>query len=345
MTAIVNRPEPGQVVSVGVDVSRSKWVINVRWGGAERRRFSTPPAVRHLEALVAEYAGAVVQLAYEACGFGYEIAWTLRARGVAVLVVPPSTMERAPGAAVKTDRLDARALATQLEQGRLKCVHVPTREDHARRQLSRTYEQALKEKKRAQARLRALLQDHGRLGPPPPAGWRAYADWLAQQTLPAPVQCCVDELLALRTAALASVQRLKRALAAVAREPAYASVVTALAAQGGVGAFTAIRLRLELGDLTRFRRADAFTHYLGLTPSEASSGDDVTRGPITKRGPARVRSWLIQCAWASLRRDPALRDTFERLRGRAGPKRAIVAVARRLALRVRARWLASDVAA
>jgi transposase len=224
-------------------------------------------------------------------------------------------------------------------------VHVPTREDHARRPLSRTYEQALKEKKRAPARLRALLQDHGRLGPPPPAGWQAYADWLAPQTLPAPGQCCVDELLALRTAALASVQRLKRALAAVAAEPAYAPVVTALAAQDGVGAFTAIRLRLELGDLTRFRRADAFTHYLGLTPSEYSSGDEVARGPITKRGPTRVRSWLIQCAWASLRRDPALRDTFERLRGRAGTKRAIVAVARRLALRVRARWLASDAAA
>jgi transposase len=243
---------------------------------------------------------------------------------------------------VKTDRLDARALAERLEQRRLKSVHVPTREDHARRQLSRTYEQALKDKKRTQARIRALLQGHGRLGPLPGAGWPTYERWLAQQELPAPVQLCLEELRALRTAALASARRLKRALAAVAREEPYAGVVTALAAQSGVGPFTAIRLRLELGDVTHFRTADAFANYLGLTPSEYSSGDRVLRGSIAKRGPGHIRGWLIQCAWASVRTesDPALRECFQRLCPRTGKKRAIVAVARRLALRVRARWLA-----
>lgn len=341
MANVVSHPEPGQAVFIGVDVARTKWVINVRWGGAERRRLSTAPELRHLETLVEEYHDARLHLAYEACGFGYEIAWVLRARGVAVTVVPPSTVERAPGATVKTDRLDARALATQLEQGRLKSVHVPTRDDHVRRQLSRTYEQALKDKKRAQARIRAMLQGHGRLGPLPRDGWSAYAQWLTHQELPAPVQLCLEELLGLRTAALASAQRLKRALAAVARDARYAPVVAALTAQSGVGPFTAIRLRLELGDVTHFRTADAFVNYLGLTPSEYSSGERVQRGPLAKRGPGHIRGWLIQCAWASVRSasDPALRECFHRLRPRTGKKRAIVAVARRLARRVRARWL------
>lgn len=320
MANVVSRPEPGQAVFVGVDVSRTKWVINVRWGGAERRRLSTAPELRHLETLVEAYRAAPVHLAYEACGFGYEIAWVLRARGVAVTVVPPSTVERAPGATVKTDRLDARALATQLEQGRLKSVHVPTRDDHAWRQLSRTYEQALKDKKRAQARIRAMLQGHGRLGPLPTAGWPAYERWLAQQALPAPVQLCLEELCALRTAARASARRLKRALAEVAREARYAPVVTALTTQSGVGPFTAIRLRLELGDVTHFRTADAFVNYLGLTPSEYSSGERVLRGAIAKRGPGHIRGWLIQCAWAAVRTeaDPGLRDCFHRLCPRAG---------------------------
>jgi transposase len=343
MAKVVSRPEPGQAVFIGLDVSRSKWVFNVRWGGAEQRRMTTAAELRHLEALVAEYHGAALHLAYEACGFGYEIAWMLRARGVAVTVVPPSTVERAPGATVKTDRLDARALAGQLEQGRLKHVHVPTRDDHAWRQLSRTYDQALKDKKRAQARIRALLQGHGRLGPLPAAGWPAYERWLSEQELPAPVQRCLAELLALRAAALASTQRLKRALTDVARDARYAPVVTALATQSGVGSFTAVRLRLELGDITHFRTADAFANYLGLTPSEYSSGDRVQRGSIVKRGPGHIRGWFIQCAWASVRAatpDPGLRDCYQRLCLRAGKKRAIVAVARRLALRVRARWLA-----
>ena len=340
MATVGPRPAPGQAVFIGLDVARSKWVVNVRWGGAERRRVSTDAALPHLEAVVDAYRDAPIHLAYEACGFGYEIAWRLRARGVAVTVVPPSTVERAPGVVVKTDRLDARTLARQLEEGRLKAVHVPTPDDHADRQLSRTYEQALKDKKRTQARLRSLLQAHGRLGPLPAAGWRAYEQWLGAESLPPPVQLCVDELLALRTAAVASAQRLKRALVALVHEPRYAPVVRALSAQGGIGPFTALRLRLELGSVAQFRTADAFAHYLGLTPSEYSSGERVHRGHISKRGPGHLRSWLIQCAWSTVRRssDPALRACFDRLAPRVGRKRAIVAVARRLALRVRARW-------
>lgn len=342
MANLESRPEAGQAVYLGLDIARTKWVFNVRWGGREQRRVSTPPALSHLEALLTEYRHATVHLAYEACGFGYEIAWLLQARGVAVTVVPPSTMARVPGATVKTDRLDARTLAFELEHGRLKRVHVPTREDQVRRQLSRTYEQAGKDKKRAQARIRSLMQDHGRLGPLPSQKWGAYERWLREQTLPPPVQQCCDELLGLRLAALTSARRLKRALATVAREPRYAPVVRALSAQGGVGPFTAIRLRLELGDLTHFRTADSFPHYLGLTPSEHSSGDRVQRGPILRRGPRHLRGWFVQCAWASLRTDadPALRACFDRLSPRAGKKRAIIAVARRLAVRGRARWLA-----
>ena len=343
MRNLVSRPEVGQAVFIGLDVSRTKWVLHVRWGGRDQRRLTVPPALPHLEALLADYRGAAVHLAYEACGFGYEIAWTAARHGVAVTVVPPSTVERAPGARVKTDRLDARALATQLELGRLKRVHIPTRPDHAYRQLSRTYEQALKDKKRAQARIRALLQAHGRLGPPPRAGWPAYERWLAMQDVPTPVAHCLEELRGLRAAALASTRRLKQALLAVAREAPYAPIVTAVTTQSGIGPFTAIRMRLELGDIAHFPTADAFANYLGLVPSEHSSGERVQRGALVKRGPGHIRGWLVQCAWASVRAatpDPGLHACYHRLRLRAGKKRAIVAVARRLALRVRARWLA-----
>jgi transposase len=342
MTNVVRRPEAGQAVYIGLDVSRTKWVFHVRWSGQEQRRVSTPAGLAHLHAVLAAYADASIHLVYEACGFGYAIAWDLTARGIAVTVVPPSTVARVPGANVKTDRLDARTLAIELEQGRLKRVRVPTRADHERRQLSRTYEQALKDKKRAQARVRSLMQDHGYLGPRPTAGWATYARWVVDQTVPPLVRVCLDELLAARMAAAASARRLKRAVLTVAREPAYQPVVMALSAQGGVGPFTAIRLRLELGDITQFRTADSFPNFLGLTPNEHSSGDRIQRGHIAKRGPGHVRGWLVQSAWASLRTtgDPALRACFDRLVPRTGKKRAIIAVARRLALRVRARWLA-----
>jgi transposase len=329
-------------VFVAIDVSRSKWAFNVRWGGQERRQFSTPYGVEHVQALVEQYQGCEVQVVYESCGFGYEIAWSLQEQGVEVVVVPPSTVERAAGLQVKTDRVDARKLCGKLEKGDLKSAYIPTRTEHEVRQLSRTYAQVLKDRKRQQARVRSLMQQHGRIGPPPKAGWRAYQRWLLTQELPAPVALSVTQLMELRDAAEMRAARLTQALLLLAKSPPYAPVVQALESQVGVGAFTAIRLLLEIGDLTRFRSAASFVHYLGLTPSEYTSGDTEHRGPLLKCGPGVVRAWLVECAWSSIRGrrpDPKLSRCFYRVVSRAGKKRAIVAVARRLARKLRALWI------
>jgi transposase len=342
MRTVVQQPEAGQEVWIAIDVARSKWAFNVRWGGVEHRRLSTAGALEHLDSLVQAYAGCQVHVAYEACGFGYEIAWWCQAREIAVTVIPPSTLERTPGAHVKTDRVDAAALNLKHEKGLLKCVHIPTRTAHAQRQLSRTYGQVLTDRKRAQMRLRSLMQEHGRLGPVPSAGWARYEGWLRRQEMPEPVTVCIAQLLAARAGAAQATRRVRTALRHLARQPAYQPVVQRLSQQAGVGWFTALRLQLELGDIRRFTTADAFVHYLGLTPSEYSSGETVHRGQILKCGPGVVRGWLLQCAWAAAtgkHPDPELVACYHRLVGRAGKKRAIVAVARRLARRLRARWL------
>lgn len=335
------RPDTGQDVWIGVDISRSKWVYNVRWGGQEQRKLSTAGELHHLQTLAGEYQDCAVHVVYEACGFGYEIAWWCQGQGIDVVVVAPSTIEQAPGSRVKTDRLDAGKLARDREQGRLKGVRIPTRDQHAHRQLSRTYAQALKDKQRAQARVRSLLQEQGRIGPAPAAGWAAYLRWCSTQELPEPVAQCLTELLHLREAALATVKRLQAALYKLSAQAPYAPVVRGLAAQAGVGTFTAIRLVLELGDMQRFPTAGSFPRYLGLTPSEYSTGETERRGHLTKCGPRFIRAWLIQCSWVSVmpKRDPRLRAVFERLAPKIGKKAAIVAVARRLALRLRARWI------
>jgi transposase len=342
MSKVVRRPEVGQEVWIAIDVARSKWAFNVRWDGVEQRRLSTPGTIEHLHSLVQSYAACRVHVAYEACGFGYEIAWWCQAREIAVTVIPPSTVERAPGAHVKTDRVDAAALNLKHEKGLLKGVHIPTRTAHEQRQLSRTYGQVLQDRKRAQMRLRSLMQEHGRLGPVPNAGWARYEMWLRRQEMPAPVALSIEPLLAARAVAAQATRRLRGALRQLARHPAYQPVVQRLSQQAGVGWFTAIRLQLEIGDIRRFTTADSFVHYLGLTPSEYSSGDTVHRGHLLKCGPGVVRGWLLQCAWAAATGkspDPEFVACYHRLVGRAGKKRAIVAVARRLALRLRARWL------
>ena len=339
--APVGDPQPGTEVKIAVDLSRSKWVYCVRWQGAERLRLSTGGELKHLQALVRRYAGCPVHLAFEACGFGYELAWWAQAEQIAVTVIAPSRMERAPGGQVKTDRLDAGRMARQLEDGSLKGIYVPERAGHERRQVVRTYGQAVKERKRAQVRLRSLLQEHGRIGPAPRAGWKPYREWLGTQPLPADVQLCVETWLAMRSLADQKAQVLAHRLLAMARSQDYRPIVAALCTQRGVGALSAIRFILEIGDVRRFPTADSIGHYLGVTPSEYSSGDTLQRGHILKCGPGSLRAAMLQCGWASGRKggDATLRAVYDRLAPRTGTKRAIIAVTRRLVVRLRARWL------
>lgn len=336
------RPTPGTPVSIAIDVSRSKLVYCVRWNGAEQRRLSTPAELRHLQAVVAQYRDCRLHVAYEACGFGYEPAWWLQEQQIAVTVIAPSRVERAPGLRVKTDRMDAGKVARKLEQGELKGIYIPPRAVHEQRQLGRTYAQCVRERQRAQIRIRSLLQEQGRLGPEPGAGWTAYRTWLAAQELPAPVRACVQAHEELRALADQQAQGLRRALLQVARGAAYRPLVRALCGQAGVGPLSAIRLVLELGSIERFASGPALAHYLGLTPSQYSSGELDHRGHILKCGPGALRGLLLQCAWAAVRpgRDAALRGVFERLAPRCGRKRAIVAVARRLAVQLYRRWWA-----
>jgi len=296
------RPVPGTAVYLAVDLSRTKWVYCTRWAGAEQRRLSTPAGLEHLQAVVQQYAASDLHVTYEACGFGYEATWWLQAQQIAVTVIVPSRVERAPGLAVKTDRLDVGKMARKLEEHQLKGIYVPARAEHEWRQVARTYAQAVQERQRAQVRVRSLLQEQGRLGPAPRAGGPAYASWLTEQALPGPVTRCLESLLELRAGADRQARRLQAPLREAAAVPAYGAVVRALRQQAGVGPLAAIRFVLELGSITRFRSPAALAHYLGVTPSEYSSGELVQRGHVLKCGPALLRATLLQCAWVAIRR-------------------------------------------
>ena len=334
------RPADGTPVWMAIDISRSKAVYCLRWEGSEQRRLSTPLGIAHVRAVLEQYRGCQVHLAYEACGFGYELAWWLQEHGVAVMVIAPSRVERMPGLQVKTDRVDVGKLARKLEKGDLKAIYIPSRTVHEQRQIGRTYAQCIKERKRAQVRIRSLMQEQGRLGPLPSAGWKVYSTWLAGQHLPEPVRVCVQAHEQLRGLAAQQAKRMKSELYTLARRQEYQPLVQALSAQSGVGWQSAIRLILELGDIERFPTTAALPHYLGLTPSQYSSGELDHRGHTLKCGPGFLRALLLQCAWSAVRQgnDSELQERFATLAPRIGRKRAIVAVARKLAIKLRGRW-------
>jgi transposase len=116
----------------------------------------------------------------------------------------------------------------------------------------------------------------------------------------------------------------------------YRKSVDLLKSAPGIGMVTAIRLALEWGDMSRFQRKEAFASFLGLIPSDYSTGELDRRGHITKQGNQWVRSWLVEAAWRAIKYDPVLLNKFRRVHSHSGSKKkAIVAVARMLAMRLR----------
>jgi transposase len=115
----------------------------------------------------------------------------------------------------------------------------------------------------------------------------------------------------------------------------YKERVAIVTSAAGIGVLSAMQFLVEIQDVTRFRRADQLASYVGLTPSQYSSGEHVRMGRITRSGKAIVRSMLIEASWILIRKDGAIRLKYEAIKARAGAKRAIVAIARILLLRLR----------
>lgn len=129
----------------------------------------------------------------------------------------------------------------------------------------------------------------------------------------------------------------------LARSERYLRTTTLLKSVPGIGLLTAIRLALEWGDMSRFKTKAAFSAFLGLIPSDYSTGEQDHKGHITRQGNRQVRSWLVECAWIAIRHDPVLLEKYQRVVSHCGSgKKAIVAVARKLGLRLRAMLLSGQ---
>jgi transposase len=284
--------------SVGLDVhARSvvAGVLDAVTGEVWSRRL--PPVNEAVVAWVGSLPGPVA-VAYEAGPTGFGLARALTAAGVRCVVVAPSKLERPPGDRVKTNRRDAQRLARLAHIGELPGVRVPSPAEEATRDLVRAREDARADLMRARHRLSKLLLRHGLVWQG--AAWtQAHQRWLRaqQQQLTQPgLRVAFDEADGAVLAVQARRDRLDAAIAELAATPAWAPVVDRLGCLRGVGVLTAFGLVVEIGDWQRFTGA-RIGAYLGLVPTEQSSGSQRVQGSITKTGNSHARRLLVEAAW------------------------------------------------
>lgn len=242
--------------------------------------------------------GQPLHIVYEAGPCGFVIWRHLSAQGLHCEVVAPSSISRPPGDRVKTDRRDALLLARLARSGDLSAVRVPNAVDEAVRDLVRAREDAVREQRNGRHRLKALLLRNG----VPYAGktsWTAaHLRWLSKVSLSYPAQqIAFQEYLHAITQASERIARLEQALRELLPDWGLMPVVQALQGLRGVQLIAAMTLVAELQDFLRFKSPRQLMAYLGLVPSEHSSGPKRRQGSITKAGNSAARRMLVEVAW------------------------------------------------
>ena len=312
-----------------------------------------------IDRLIARLSGhGPLQFVYEAGPCGFWLHRYLTGKGQRCLVAAPSLVPRRPGDRIKTDRRDARNLVLGLRAGTLTAVHIPGPEQEAFRDVVRAWQQSKREVAKGKQRLKAFLLRND-LRYAGTASWsEAHRRWLATLVLPSAVQQVVfQELVDTITERAARRARLEAQMEELAPRWSGYPAAQALLAFRGVQQAVAYGVVAEAGDFARFSHPRRFMAWLGLVPSEHSSGGTRRLGGITKTGNRWARTLLVEAAWAyrhppkvsaiietrAQQIDPAIRAIawkaqlrltrkYRRMRARGKPHNLIVtAIARELA--------------
>ncbi len=286
---------------VGLDTSKSSIQVAMLLPGSEKavewEIANEPRAVRRMAKRLKREAVGELRVCYEAGPCGYALQRQLRELDVSAIVVAPSLIPVKPGERVKTNRRDAVKLAVMLRAGALTAVHAPTPEEESVRDLCRCRDDIREDMMRARHRLLKMLLRRGLIYPG--KAWTdAHRRWLrsiiferaADRAVFDDYVRAIEHLEERRCTIDVTIETMSH------REP-YREPVAWLRCFRGIDTVTAMSIVAELHDFRRFQSARELMSYLGLTPSENSTGDRHRRGPITKAGNKHARRLLIEASW------------------------------------------------
>jgi transposase len=297
-------PPAGPALFIGLDVHNDTIAVSLAPSDStEVRRYGIiggthDDVLRLSHKLSVAHPGTALKFCYEAGPRGYPLCRFIRHQGAACIIVAPSKVPRQPGDRVKTDRRDADQLARLLRAGELTGIYVPDPQDEAVRDLIRARYQVQKQQHRARQQLKMFLLRHNiRYAGTKP--WSAaHLRFLATLKLPFGEQQFVfQEMVNVISEAGQRLARYEKQIERAVEGWRWQPVVAALMSLRGVALLTGATLVAELGDLERFASAPQLMSYLGLCPSEHTSGATRQQGGITKLGNGIARKAIIEAAW------------------------------------------------
>ena len=327
----------------GLDVDKRS--ISVTFTDHDRflKSLRMPYSAEHLLNHVRKhFPNKKVAFVYEAGPTGYGLYDGIVAQGYPCLIAAPSMIPKAPGQRVKTNRLDSRSLSENLRGGQLKSIHVPSAVYRELRHLTQLRDVLVSELAGMKQRIKSLLLFEGIEFPPAPAGsqWSFLVkDKLRKLACSGTVRFKLDQLL---DSLEFNEKQVLKAIREIRRfcqnDPELSQCMQYLMTLPGIGWITASQLLARIGDWRELNNIRQLGGFLGLVPTEHSTGERTDRGSITRTGDERLRSKLIQASWSAIRQDGELREFFRTVY-RKHPREvasrvAIVAVARKLSVRV-----------
>lgn len=330
----------------GLDVDKRSIAATFADHQGAIRSVRLPYSVEHLVNHVRKhFPGQRIAFAYEAGPTGYGLYDGLQAHAYRCLIATPSMIPKAPGQRVKTNRLDSVTLAENLRGGQLKSIHVPSPVYRALRQLTHLRDTFVGEMVATKLRIKSLLLFEGLRFPPAPPGrgqWSLTVKAALRTLACAPtVRFTLDRLLDSLASAETQIRQTTREIRRFCRTDAeLAQGIPYLMSVPGIGWIVASQLLARIGDWRELQHVRQLAGFLGVVPSERSTGETIARGSITHTGDGRLRSKLVQSAWSAIRQDGELREFYRRV-ARSHPRDraarvAIVAVARKLTTRITA---------
>ena len=323
-------------IYVGIDDHKKRWVVTVRTYDLELKTFSMQPIAEELEKFLADnYKDALLHIVYECCFSGFWIYDYFNEKGYKIIVTPTNRIYR-DGSVVKTDKIDSRKLAFQLSRGLLREVKVPEIKVREYRSLFRIYDKEKMRLGQILRQVRSILEAKNH-----PLKWERWNKEMVEKLREVKFQEGIfnkkfSSLLNEYDYVKEQIRDTEKRIEEISEEEDLGERIKRIEKINGIGIVSAVRLVVYLFDRKgRFESGEKLVHYVGLTPGEHSSGEEIIRSRTGLVGNKQLRSIIIQLAWVAVRKDGNLLNKFERVYKKSGSKqKAIVAVARKLMMKV-----------